>query len=141
MALSTEQTETIRAFKQLAKGGSPINRETLREAHREGYERLAGADTKTVSSYVSQNLKSVEFIAALGFQCKKVETFVGHEILKNLAGENALFPHSIEVYRDSLKIAARLCFAYPRVKKDDDDLADRSDEELKYFAANGEWPK
>ena len=45
-----------------------LPRTELALAHRAGYENLAHADDKTVSAYVSHNLSSPVFMAALGFE-------------------------------------------------------------------------
>jgi hypothetical protein len=96
MALSEQQNETIRVFKKLIEIGAPMSRETLKEAHREAYPQLAEAEPRILAAYVTQNLHSIQFIATLGFECRKMELFVGREILKHLRGKT---PPSIKASR------------------------------------------
>ena len=117
-----------------------LPRTELALAHRAGYENLAHADDKTVSSYVSHNLSSPVFMAALGFDCNDMRQLVGDHIMANLAGENPKFKGDKDLYRDSLKIAAGLAFESKSRVTIEGDFKHRSDADLAFYAANGYWP-
>jgi hypothetical protein len=144
--LSEGQASTAIAIKEKmdARGvDSPLAlpRADIVEAHREGYPNLAGADANTVSSYVSSNLKSPAFMAALGFDCNELRQHIGNHILANLAGSNPKFPDDKDLYRDSLKIAAGLAFETKSRVTIEGDFRTRSDSDLEFYASNGRWPE
>ncbi|HKF05623.1 MAG TPA: hypothetical protein VKB49_25110 [Candidatus Sulfotelmatobacter sp.] len=139
MALSRNQANTVKALKEMVEQGQPVCRETLALAHREGYFHLKDADSSVVSDYVAKNLKSQNFIAALGFDCQAIKQHLGDEILRNLRGENPIFEKNLDIYLDSLKIAARLAFEEKSTVTIRDDYSGRSDEDLQYFIDHGKW--
>jgi len=143
--LSDQQKVTAAAVKRRAEAmglASPLMlpRPEWTAAHFEGYPQLADADPKTVSSYVSSNQRSVRFWQAMGFESADMRQWLGAEILRNLQGENPVFPK--DIYRDSLKIAARLTFEGQSDRDDGANLdyRSRSDAELEFFIRHGRWP-
>jgi len=83
--------------------------------------------------------RSQNFIAALGFDCQAIKQHLGDEILRNLRGENPIFEKNLDIYLDSLKIAARLAFEEKSTVTIRDDYSGRSDEDLQYFIDHGKW--
>jgi hypothetical protein len=143
--LSTEQAVTALEVKrrmkaQKAETPLALPRAELVSAHREGYPQLAGADSRTVAAYVNRNLRSPNFWAALGFNSNEIKRFLGEEVMRNLRGENELFPKDKNIYLDSLKIAARLAFEEKTRVTVDVEMKDRSDEDLEFYIRNGRWP-
>src|ERR1035441_10185814 len=101
--LSTDQAKTAAAIREKMEESGvstplALPRTELALAHRAGYENLANADDKTVSSYVSHNLSSPVFLAALGFDCNEMRQLVGDHIVNNLAGENPKFKGDKDLY-------------------------------------------
>ena len=144
--LSTDQAKTAAAIRekmdeQGVNTPLALPRTELALAHRAGYENLAHADDKTVSSYVSHNLSSPVFMAALGFDCNDMRQLVGDHIMANLAGENPKFKGDKDLYRDSLKIAAGLAFESKSRVTIEGDFKHRSDADLEFYASNGKWPE
>jgi hypothetical protein len=144
--ISEEQAQTAMAVKDvMAKRGveSPLMlpRADLAEAHRTGYPQLQDADPKTVSAYVSHNLQSPVFWSAMGFDSNEIKQYLGDEILRNLRGDNPVFPRDKDVYRDSLKIAAGLAFETKTRVTIEGELRGRSNSDLEFFANNGRWPE
>jgi hypothetical protein len=144
--LTEDQAKTAAKIReQMEKEGlsSPLMlpRTDLAEAHRQGYSQLEGADAKTVSAYVSSNLASPVFWAAMGFDCSDMKQFLGEEILRNLKGKNEVFPKDKDLYRDSLKIASGLAFESKSRVTIEGDYKHRSDAELEFFVRNGKWPE
>ena len=142
--ISKEQADTAAAVKDKmeARGvSSPLMlpRNELAEAHRVGYPQLESAEDKTVSAYVSNNLRSPTFWAAMGFDSVEIKQYLGEEVLRNLRGENKVFPLDKDIYRDSLKIAAGLAFESKSRVTIDGDYRHRTDEDLAFFVKNGKW--
>src|SRR5580693_6406885 len=145
--MSVEQKNTAAAVRRRteSKGlASPLvlPRAEWNAAHRECYKQLADADQQTVASYVSHNMRSPRFWHAMGFETADIRQWLGTEVLRNLRGENGAFPKDKDIYRDSLKIAARLAFEGPARESDQAgrDYDGRSDAELEYFIRHGRWP-
>jgi hypothetical protein len=144
--LSTEQANTAIEVKRRMKAHKvetpfALARAELVAAHRVGYPQLAGANSQTVAAYVNRNLTSPNFWAALGFTSNEIKQFLGEEVMRNLRGENEVFPRDKDLYRDSLKIAARLAFEKKTRATVDVDLRHRSDEDLEFYIRNGKWPE
>lgn len=118
-----------------------LPREALAAAHRSGYPQLEGAEAKTVSAYVSSNLASPTFWAAMGFDCADIKQFLGEEILRNIQGKNPVFDKDKDIYRDSLKIAANLAFESKSRVTIEGDYRHRSDADLEFYIRNGKYPE
>ena len=52
---------------------------------------------------------------------------------------NPIFEKNLDIYLDSLKIAARLAFEEKSTVTIRDDYSGRSDEDLQYFIDHGKW--
>ena len=78
----------------------------------------------------------------MGFESTDMRQWLGAEIVRNLQGENPAFPKDKDIYRDSLRIAARLTFEGPSDRDDGTNLdyRNRSDAELEFFIRHGRWP-
>jgi len=120
-------------------------KEIITEAHAEVDDISAPTPQKArhiAATIAGQNLKRPEFKAALGFDDKEIQGFIGQELLRNLRGQNPLFGKDRDVYRDSLKIAARLCWpeSTRTIIESANKYSNRSLEELQYYVDHGEWP-
>ena len=75
---STNQFACVQQIRSLMKRDGiddplRISRDELAQIHRRCYPQLTDADSKTVSAYVSSNLRSARFIALLGGDAPEVE--------------------------------------------------------------------
>ena len=146
--LTTKQARTAKLIRKKAKasGMGVPTKDIITEAHAEVYDISAPTPQKArhiAATIAGQNLKRPEFKAALGFDDKEIQGFIGQELLRNLRGQNPLFGKDRDVYRDSLKIAARLCWpeSTRTIIESGNEYSNRSLEELQYFVDHGKWPE
>jgi len=146
--LTAKQAKTAKLIRKKAKasGMGVPTKEIITEAHAEVYDISAPTPQKArhiAATIAGQNLKRPEFKAALGFDDIELQGYIGQELLRNLRGENPLFGKDRDVYRDSLKIAARLCWpeSTRTIIESASEYSNRSLEELQYYIDHGEWPK
>jgi hypothetical protein len=118
----------------------------LTDAHLAVYD--CNGDTQkerrhVASTIAGQNLDRPQFRKALGFEDSEVRSYIGEEILRNIRGENPLFGKNQDIYRDSLKLAARLAFPEKSVIVSDAkrEFSEKTDQELMFFVKWGRWPQ
>ena len=146
--LTTKQAQTAKLIRKKAKasGMGVPTKEIITDAHAEVYHISAPTPQKArhiAATIAGQNLKRPEFKAALGFDDKEIQGFIGQELIRNLQGKNPLFGRDPDTYRDSLKIAARLAFpeSTRTIIESANEYSTRSLEDLQYYVDHGEWPK
>lgn len=145
--LSPKQGDVVKVVgKMVKKAGmiSPTN-EMLTQAHLSVYDIKADSEKKArhiAQTIALQNMKKPEFREAMGWEEPELKSYVANEILRNIRGENPLFGADRDVYRDSLKLATRVCFPEKKevLVSEADKFADKSIEELEFYRDHGCFP-
>ena len=145
--LSSKQHDTVITIRKKCKAAATAFPTTkiITESVLENYDVKGDAKTKqhTAQTIASQLMDKPEFKAALGFDSDEIKEYVANEILRNIRGENPLFPKDLAVYLDSLKLAFRASFAENTkiIQAADDQYKDKTDAEHEYFIEHSHWPE
>ena len=145
--LSPKQGDVVKVVGKMVKKAGMVSptSEMVTEAHLAVYDITGDTDTKRrhiAQTIAGQNMRKPEFREAMGWEEPELRSYVANEILRNIRGENPLFGKDRDIYRDSLKLATRVCFPEKTEVRvsENDKYANKSLEELQFFSEHGHWP-
>lgn len=153
--LTAKQAKTAKIIKTRVKAGEELSQTLLKEATVKGYELVGSIGNRTptqiASDIVNKNMKSAQFLAALGFEHRDTKEYIASHVFKNLEGKNEVFGYdpenpdkrvlNVDVYKHSLGIAARASFETQHRITVEHDYSKRSIKDLEFFAENGRFPE
>lgn len=153
--LTAKQAKTAKIIKSKVKAGEALSQTLLKDATIKGYELVGPVGNRTVTQIASDishhNMKSAQFLSALGFEHKDTKEYIASHVFKNLEGKNEVFGYdpskpetrvvNADIYKHSLGIAARASFETQHRITVEHDYSKRSIKDLEFFAENGRFPE